>query len=104
MSLSLVAPPLLSPSPFGALAQVTIVRTAPFMSAPIATSPLPDTLRLLVCPPNATYVADGDIVIDSVPLELVMYAIKEATSLAIVRLMFFPEQATHIFGNSSNLG
>ena len=39
---------------------------------------------------TATYVADGDIVTDFVPLELVTYAIKEATSLTIVCLMFFP--------------
>ena len=66
------------------------MRTALSTSAPAATSPLPDTLRLLVCPPNATYVADGDIVTNSVPLEFVMYAIKEVTSLTIVRLIFFP--------------
>ena len=89
MSLSLVTPLPRSPSVFGALAQVTIVRTVPSASVPIAISPLPDTLRLLVCPPNATYAADGDIAIDSVPLELVMYVIEEATSLMIVRLMFF---------------
>ena len=87
---SLVTPPLLSLSAFGALAQVTIVRTAPSMSVPIATSPPLVTLRLLVCPPNATYVADGDIATDSVPLELVTYVIEEATSLTIVCLMFFP--------------
>ena len=66
------------------------MRTVPSTPAPIATSPLPDTLRLLVCPPNATYVADGDIAISSVPLEPVTYEIEEATSLTIVRLMFFP--------------
>ena len=87
---SLVTPLPPSPSAFGALAQVTIARTAPSTSVPIATSPLPDTLRLLVCPPNVTYVAAGDIATDSVPLELVTYVIEEATSLMIVRLMFFP--------------
>ena len=90
MSPLLIALPLLSLNAFGALAQVTIARTAPSTSAPIATSPLPDTLRLLVCPPNVTYVADGDIAIDSVPLELVTYVIKEVMSLTIVCLMFFP--------------
>ena len=87
---SLVALLLPSPSVFGALAQVTIARTAPSTSAPIATSLLLDTLRLLVCPPNVTYIADGDIATDSVPLELVTYVIEEATSLTIVCLMFFP--------------
>ena len=66
------------------------MRTAPSTPAPIATSLLPDTLRLLVCLPNATFVVDGDIAIDSVPLECVTYAIKEATSLMIARLLFFP--------------
>ena len=75
---------------FGALAQVTIVRTAPSTSVPTATSLPPDTLRLLVCPPNATYVADGDIATNSVPLEFVTYAIEEVTSLTIVCLIFFP--------------
>ena len=60
------------------------------MSAPIATSLLQDTLRLLVRPPNANFVADGDIVLDSVPLECVTYVIEEATSLTIARLLFFP--------------
>ena len=65
------------------------MRTAP-TPAPIATSPLLDTLRLLVCPPNATFVADGDIAIDSVPLECVTYAIEEAMLLTIAQLLFFP--------------
>ena len=90
MSPSLIALLLPLLSAFGVLAQVTITRTAPSTSAPIAISPLPDTLRLLVCPPNATYVANGDIATDSVPLELVSYVIEEAMSLTIVRLMFFP--------------
>ena len=62
----------------------------PLYVCPIATPPPPDTLRLLVCPPNATVVADGDIALDSVPLECVTYAIEEATSLTIARLLFFP--------------
>ena len=66
------------------------LRTVPSMSVPTVTSPPPDTLRLLVCPPNATYAANGDIVIDSVPLKFVTYAIKEAISLTIVCLIFFP--------------
>ena len=90
MSLSLVAPLPLLPNAFGALAQVTIVRTAPSMSVLTATSPPPDILRLLVCPSNATYVADGDRATNSVPLELLMYVIKEAMSLTIDHLMFFP--------------
>ena len=90
MSPSLVAPLLPLLSAFGALVQVTIVRTAPSTSAPIASSLPPDTLRLLVCPPSATYAADGNIAIDSAPLEFVMYAIEEATLLMIVCLMFFP--------------
>ena len=53
-------------------------------------SPPQDTLRLLVCPPNATFVADGNIALNSVPLECVTYVIKEATLLMIARLMFFP--------------
>ena len=87
---SLVAPLPPSPSAFGALAQVTIARTAPSTSVPTAMSLPQDTLRLLVCPPNATYVADEDIATDSVPLELVTYVIEEAMLLTIVRLMFFP--------------
>ena len=86
MSPSLVAPLPPLPNAFGALAQVTIARTP----VPTATSPLQDTLRLLVCPPNATYIANGDIPINSVPLEFVMYAIEEAMSLTIVCLIFFP--------------
>ena len=66
------------------------MRTAPSTPAPIATSLLQDTLRLLVCPHNATFVADGDIALDSVPLECVTYVIEEATSLTIARLLFFP--------------
>ena len=66
------------------------MRTAPSTSVPTATSLPPDTLRLLVCPPNATYVADGDIATNSVPLEFVTYAIEEVTSLTIVCLIFFP--------------
>ena len=53
-------------------------------------SPLQDTLKLLVCLPNATFVADGDIALDSVPLECVTYVTEEATSLTIARLLFFP--------------
>ena len=90
ISPSVIVPPPRSLSAFGALAQVTIVRTAPSTSVPTVTSTPQDTLRLLVCPPNATYAADGDIATDSVPLEFVMYAIEEATSLMIVHLMFFP--------------
>ena len=103
MSLSLAALLPFVPNAFGALAQVTIVRTAPSTSAPIATSLLLDTLRLLVCPPNATYIADGDIVIDSVPLEFVVYAIEEAIDDCPLNVLS-PEQATHIFGDSSNSG
>ena len=66
------------------------MRTVPSTSAPIAIPPLQDTLRLLVCLPNATFVADGDIVLNSVPLECVTYMIEEVTSLTIARLLFFP--------------
>ena len=66
------------------------MRTAPSTSVLTAISPPQDILRLLVCPPSATFVADGDIVLDSVPLECVTYVIEEVTSLTIARLLFFP--------------
>ena len=49
-----------------------------------------DTLKPLVCLPNATFVADGDIAPDFVPQECVTYVTAEATSLTIARLLFFP--------------
>ena len=70
--------------------QVTIAKIVPSTSAHIATSPPQDTLKLLVCLPNATFVADGDIALDSVPLECVTYVTEEAMSLMIARLLFFP--------------
>ena len=66
------------------------MKTVPSTSAPTATPPPQDTLKPLVCLPNATFVAAGDIALDSVPLECVTYAIEEATSLTIARLLFFP--------------
>ena len=72
------------------MVQVTIVKTAPSTSAPIATPPPQDTLRPLVLLPNATFVADGDIAPDFVPQECVTYVTAEATSLTIARLLFFP--------------
>ena len=62
----------------------------PSTSALTATFPPQNTLKLLVCPPSATFVADGDIALDSVPLECVTYVIEEVTLLTIARLLFFP--------------
>ena len=53
-------------------------------------SPPQDTLKLLICLPSATFVADGDIALDFVPLECVTYVIEEVMSLTIARLLFFP--------------
>ena len=72
------------------MVQVTIVKTVPSTSAPTATPPPQDTLKPLVCLPSATFAADGDIAPDFVPHECVTYVTKEATSLTIARLLFFP--------------
>ena len=66
------------------------MRTARSAPVPIASSPPQDTLRLLVCQHNATFVADGDIALDSVPLDCVTYVIEEVTWLTIACLLFFP--------------
>ena len=52
--------------------------------------PPQDTLKPLVCLPNATFVADGDIAPDFVPRECVTYVTEEAMSLMIAQLLFFP--------------
>ena len=72
------------------MVQVTIVKTVPSTSALTATPPPQDTLKPLVCLPNATFAADGDIAPDFVPHEFVTYVTEEATSLTIARLLFFP--------------
>ena len=66
------------------------MKTVPSTSALTATPPPQDTLKPLVCLPNATFAADGDIAPDFVPHEFVTYVTEEATSLMIVRLLFFP--------------
>ena len=72
------------------MVQVTIAKIVPSTSAHTATPPPQDTLKPLVCLPNATFAADGDIAPDFVPQEYVTYVTKEATSLTIARLLFFP--------------
>ena len=66
------------------------MKTVPSTSAPTATPPPQDTLKPLVCLPNATFATDGDIAPDFVPHEFVTYVTEEATSLTIARLLFFP--------------
>ena len=56
------------------MVQVTIVKTVPSTSVPIATPPPQDTLRPLVFLPNATFVADGAIAPDFAPHESVTYS------------------------------
>ena len=70
--------------------QVTIEKIVPSMSVLIATPPPQDTLKPLVFLLNATFAVDGDIAPDFVQHESVIYVTEEATSLTIVRLLFFP--------------
>ena len=72
------------------MVQVTIAKIVPSTSAHTAMTLPQDTLKPLVCLPNVTFVADGNIVPDFVPRECVTYVTKEATSLTIARLLFFP--------------
>ena len=72
------------------MVQVTIVKIVPSTSALTATPPPQDTLKPLVCLPNATFAADGDIAPDFVPHECVTYVTEEVMSLTIARLLFFP--------------
>ena len=66
------------------------MKTVPSTSVLTATPPPQDTLKPLVCLPNATFAADGDIAPDFVPHKFVTYVTEEATSLTTARLLFFP--------------
>ena len=73
-------------SAFGAIVSATIKRTAPLTCALTATYPHLDIPPLLVFDSNVVSVITGDIMIDSVPIESVVFAIPLDTLLMTVQL------------------
>ena len=87
--LSLIALLSFSLSAFGVLVEAIIERTAPTTCTPTVIFPCQDTLKLLVCLPNAIFAVIGEIANDSVQPGFVTCANKKVTLLTTVQLTFF---------------